>query len=170
RVRTDGALARREVAKGHLIEPIERRTETVEIFLVPRGRDGRKRAAMEGTFESDEPIALRLAGGRMIFARHLDRAFQRLGTRVLEKHGVGEARGAQPVGKFLSLRNAIEVGNVPNLLRLLGQRLDQIGMGMSERIDGNPSRKIEIPLTIGREQPSALAPLESEIDPRIGWQ
>src|SRR5262249_60792925 len=44
-LRTDGALDRIEVAKGHLIETIERRTETVEIFLVPRGRDGRKRAA-----------------------------------------------------------------------------------------------------------------------------
>ena len=41
---------------------------------------------------------------------------------------------------------------------------------MAERIDGNAGGKIEIALTLGREQPSALAPLESEIDARIGWQ
>jgi hypothetical protein len=39
-----------------------------------------------------------------------------------------------------------------------------------ERIDGNARRKIEIAVTLGREQPSALAPLESEIDARISWQ
>jgi hypothetical protein len=43
-------------------------------------------------------------------------------------------------------------------------------MGMSQRIDGNAGCKIQVPFALGREQPSALAPLESEIGPRIGWQ
>jgi hypothetical protein len=55
-------------------------------------------------------------------------------------------------------------------MRLLGQRLDQMRMGMSQRIDGNAGCKIQVPFALGREQPSALAPLESEIGPRIGWQ
>jgi len=125
---------------------------------------------MKGAFESDEAIALRIAGSRVIFARHLDRAFQRFGTRVLKKDGIGKAGRAKPVGKLLAFRNAIEIGDVPNFVRLLGQRLDQMRMGVSQPIDGDASRKVEIPLTLGRVQPSALAPLESEIDPRIGWQ
>ena len=76
----------------------------------------------------------------------------------------------EPVGELLAFRNAIEIGYVPDLMRLLSQRLDQMRMGMSQRIDSNAGCKIQVPFTRGREQPSALAPLESEIDPRIGWQ
>jgi hypothetical protein len=41
---------------------------------------------------------------------------------------------------------------------------------MSERIDGDTGREIKVALTLGREQPGALAPPESEVDPCIGWQ
>ena len=41
---------------------------------------------------------------------------------------------------------------------------------MSKSINGNAGGEIEIALTLGREQPSALAPLESEVDARIGRQ
>ena len=43
-------------------------------------------------------------------------------------------------------------------------------MGMAERIDGDAGGEIEIALAVGREQPSALAPLESEVDARISRQ
>ena len=43
-------------------------------------------------------------------------------------------------------------------------------MRVPERIDGDARRKIEVAVTLGCEQPSALAPLESEIDARISWQ
>ena len=41
---------------------------------------------------------------------------------------------------------------------------------MAERIDGDAGGEIEVALTLRREQPSALAPLESEVDARIGRQ
>ena len=59
---------------------------------------------------------------------------------------------------------------MPDLLRLLGQGLDQMGMRMPERIDRNTGGEIEVALTLGRIQPCAFAPLESEVDPCIGWQ
>ena len=95
---------------------------------------------MEGAFEGDDTVALRLAGGRLIFARHLDRALDRLGAGILEKYRVGEARRAQPVGELLAFRNAIEIGDVPEFLRLLGQRLDQLRMRMAKRIDSDAGR------------------------------
>ena len=41
---------------------------------------------------------------------------------------------------------------------------------MSKRINGDAGREIEVALTLRRDQPSALAPLESEVDARIGRQ
>jgi hypothetical protein len=59
---------------------------------------------------------------------------------------------------------------VPELLRLLGQRRDHVRMRVAERVDGDARGKIEIALAFSRVQPSALAPLESEVDARIGRQ
>ena len=115
-------------------------------------------------------IALRLAVRRLIFARHLDRAFDRLGAGILEEHGVGEGRLAQPVGQPLAFRDAVQVGDVPELLRLLVERAHQPRMRMSKRIDGDAGGEIEIALAVSREQPRALAPLESEVDARISRQ
>jgi hypothetical protein len=43
-------------------------------------------------------------------------------------------------------------------------------MGMSKSINGDAGREIEIALAVSREQPRALAPLESEVDTRISRQ
>ena len=43
-------------------------------------------------------------------------------------------------------------------------------MRMAKRVDRDARGEIEIALAIGRDQPRALAPLESEIDARIGRQ
>jgi hypothetical protein len=47
---------------------------------------------VERALEGDDPVALGMALGGVIFARHLDRAFHRLGAGVCKKHEVGEAR------------------------------------------------------------------------------
>jgi hypothetical protein len=59
---------------------------------------------------------------------------------------------------------------VPEFFGLFDQRIDHIRMRMAERIDGNARGKIEVAFTRGRDQPSALAPLESEVDARISRQ
>ena len=59
---------------------------------------------------------------------------------------------------------------MPELLGLLGDRLDQMRMGVAERVDRHARGEIEIALAVGRDQPSALAPLEGEVDARIGRQ
>jgi hypothetical protein len=43
-------------------------------------------------------------------------------------------------------------------------------MRVAERVDGDAGREIEITLARRREQPSAFAPLESEVDARISRQ
>ena len=169
-LRPDGLLDRIEIAERDLVEALDRGAEAFEILLVAGRRDGRERAAVEGALEGDDAVALGLARRRLIFARHLDRAFERLGAGIREEHRVGKARLAQPIGQPLAFRNAVQIRDVPDLLGLLGERLDQMRMGMAERVDGDARGEIEVALAIGREQPSALAPLESEVDARVSRQ
>jgi len=64
-----------------------------------------------------------------------DGAFQGLRAGIAEEGEVGEGRRAEPVGEFLGARDAIEVRDVPELLGLLGHRLDQCWMRMTQRVD-----------------------------------
>src|SRR4029078_10153368 len=41
---------------------------------------------------------------------------------------------------------------------------------MPEHIDRHTGSEVEVALTLRRIQPCAFAPLESEVDPCIGWQ
>jgi hypothetical protein len=104
------------------------------------------------------------------FARALDRAFHRLGAGIAEEHVVREARGAQPLGQPLALRDAEQVRYVDELGGLLRERLREPRMRVAERIHGNTGGEVEIALARGRRQPGALAPLEREVDARKSRQ
>src|SRR5436853_198823 len=43
-------------------------------------------------------------------------------------------------------------------------------MRMAERVDRNARGEVEVALAVDRYEPCALAPLEGEVDPRIGRQ
>ena len=90
---------------------------------------------MEGAFESDDAVAFRRAARRLIFAGAFDRALDRLGAGIAEEYDVGEACVAQPRRGALGFRNFEEVGDVPELRRLLGERGDQMRVRMTERVD-----------------------------------
>jgi hypothetical protein len=153
-----------------LIEAFDHGAEALEILFLPAGGERRQRATVESAFEGDDTVTLRVATRRLIFARHLNRAFHRLGAGIAEEHHVGKARPAQAVGNTLGLRNLVKVGDVPHLLRLSVQRLDKFRVGMPQRIDGDAGGEIEIPIAVGRNQPNALASLKGKVDTRIGRQ
>jgi hypothetical protein len=77
---------------------------------------------------------------------------------------------AQPLGQPLAFGNAVEVGDVPDLLCLLGERLDELRMRVAERVDRDAAGEIEIAIAVLRDQPGALTPLESEIDTGVSRQ
>ena len=62
----------------------------------------------------------------------------------------------------------VEVGDVPELAGLLGQRRDEMRVAVAERIDGDAGAEIEIALAVVGDQPAALAPLERQGRPREG--
>ena len=90
-----------------------------------------------------------MAGGAVELAHRLDRALAGLGAGVAEEHGIGEAVGDQPLGQTLLLRDLVEVGDVPELAALLDQRLDQMGMAVAQRRDGDAAGEVEIAVAIG---------------------
>src|SRR5262245_53391238 len=59
---------------------------------------------------------------------------------------------------------------MPDRAGLPADRLDQVRMGMAERVDRHARREVEVTITVGRDEPRALAALEREIDARVGWQ
>ena len=105
-----------------------------------------------------------MALGEMIVARQLDRAFHRLRAGIAEEHEVGEALLAQPRGEPLAVRALEQVRHVPELGRLLLQRLDQLRVRVAERIHRDTRGEVEIAIAIGGDEPAALAALEAEID------
>ena len=163
-------LGRGKIAEWDLIEALDCRAEALEIFFLPAGGQGRESSAVEGALEGNDAELFRLAAGGMVFAGDLDRAFDGFGSGIVEKHEIREACRAKPLGQPLAFRNAIEIGDVPDLFRLLGQRLDQPRMRVAERVDADAGGKIEIALAAGRGQPGTLAPLESKVDARISRQ
>jgi hypothetical protein len=137
------------------------------MLLLAAGRQRRQRAAVECALESDDAIALRLPIGGVILARDLDRALHRLGARIAEEHEIGEALRAQPLGQPFPLGHAVEVGHVPDLAGLFGQRRDQSRVAVSEHVHGHAGGEIEVALAVVGGQPSAVAPLEGEVGARI---
>ncbi len=89
-LRPDGALDRVEVAVGHLVEAIDRGTETVEIFLVAGRGQRREGAAVESAFKRNNPVFLRVSADRVVLAHDLEGGLDRFGAGVAEEHKVGE--------------------------------------------------------------------------------
>ncbi len=164
----DSGLDRLDVEAAHLIERIHGRTEALQMLGLATGGDGRERAPVEGAFEGDQPVTLRRTLHKVIATRGLDRALDGLGTGIGEEYPVCKCRGAKPLGKPLLLRDDVQIGDVPELISLLGQRLDEMWMRMAERGHRHAAREIEIALARRREEIGALPARESKLTAGIG--
>ena len=148
-----------------LVKAVERRAKTFEIFCRAGRGQRAERAAVECALEGDETIALGMTLGGVIAARDLDRAFHRFGAGITEEHEIGKALLAQPRGELVAVRAPEQVRHVPELCRLLLQRLDQMWMRMAERIHRDAGGEVEIAIAVGGDQEGAFPALEAEIDP-----
>ena len=168
RLRPDRLLDRGEIGERHVVEAFDRRPEALEVFRVAAGGDGRERAAVEGAFEGDDAPALGPAADIMVAPRRLDRGLARFGARIAEEDPVGERRRDQSLGELLLARDPIEVGRVPELLGLVGEGRDELGVGVAERIDRDARGKVEVALAIRGDEPAAFPALEDEVLARVG--
>ena len=161
--RTDGFFHGFDVAERDLIEAVERRAEAFEIFRSTRRGQCRQRATMKRALKSDDAEFLRMALGRMVATRDLDRTLHRFSAGIAEEHRVRKAVLAQPCGKAFTVRALEQVRHVPKLGRLLLQSRHQMRMRMAERIHRDARCEIEIALAVGPVEPDAFAALERQI-------
>ena len=161
--RRDGGAHGVEVAERHLIEAVQQRVEAMHQLLLLGGRDGGQRAAVEGLLEGDDAVLLRVAGFVMILADGLGAAFPRFRTRIGEEHGIGEGDLGQALGKALLPGDPEQVGGVPQLVRLLGQLLHQIGMRVTQRVHRDAGGEIEESSPVGRVEIRTLTTLEHDV-------
>ena len=164
----DGGLERFMIAELDLVEPFHRRAETLEVFRIAAGIDGAVGAAMEGTGEGDDAVALRVAIHEVIAARGLQRTFHRLGTGIGEEDPVGKGRLGELVRQFDAGRHLEHVGQVPELASLLGEGGNGLRVSMAQAIHRDARNKVEIPLAITRKQARPLAVIKDQIRRSVG--
>ena len=156
------------VAEGDLVEAARGRPEAFQVLGIPGRREGGQGPPVEGARAGDDARALRPPGVVMILARHLDHALDRLGARVAEEDPVREAVRAEALGQAPRLGDLVEIGDVPELLRLRGQGRDHVRMGMAQGVDRDAGREIEESSAVRRVEEGPLAPLEGERRTRVG--
>ena len=144
------------IAPGQLGETRQQRSEAVDQFLRACRRDGRGRTPVKRAFEGEDTVAVAALRGPVL-ARHLDSQFAGLGARVGEGHVVGEGRRRQAFGQTLLPRHAVEVRQMPDVLGLGLQRLDQLGMGVAERVHRDPGPEIKPSPAVLVPEPGALS-------------
>ena len=162
--RLDGS----DVEGRDLVEPFGRRAEALEMLRLAAGGDGGERPAVERAFEGNEPIALGRAGFEVIAAGGLDGALDRFRAGIGEKRHVGEGGGAEPLGQTLLLGDAVQIGHMPQFLRLLVQSAHEMRMGMAERGHRHPARKVEIALAGSGEEIGAFPAREGKFAAGVG--
>ena len=99
---------------------------------------------MEALVEGDD---LGLVGTELVdgvTTGQLEGGFVRFGAGVAEIDLIGKGGGDQLLGQAQGRLVGHHVGEVPQLLTLGFQGLDQFGMAMAQTIDRDPAREIHI--------------------------
>jgi hypothetical protein len=146
-----------QIVELGIFEARQQRLEPVAHLRLVGRADRAECPAVEGGVKRDQVMPLGIAVHEVIAPRGLDRAFHRLGARIGEEHRVGKTRIDQPLREVLALRGPVQVRHVHQRRRLLGDRLDQLGMAVAKRIHRNAAGEIEILLALFAVQIHALA-------------
>ena len=163
-------FGRLHVAPWHLMETGQQRAKALDHLFARGGGDGGGGAAMERAGKGDDldPVGLTLLVP--VLAHHLDGELCRLGPGVGEEDRIGKGGLDQHIRQSLLLRNFVEVRDMPELLRLLRQRIQHHRVGMAEGRDRDPGAKVEKTATVLFDQPGAFSFDEMQRGTGIGRQ
>ena len=146
----------------------DRRSEALDMALLPAGEDRRQRPAVECALHADDLRLVRVAAGMMVLADHLDAELDSFRPRIAEEHGVGEGVAHELLAHFLLARDGEDVRAMPQFLRLPGQRLDQRRMAVAQAGHGDAAGEVQESSAVGAVKVGAFTALESDIRPPIG--
>ncbi len=103
-------------------------------------------------------------------AHQLQRAFNRFGAAVGKKRAVHARGDAQLLGQQSLILVVIEVGDVDDLGCLVANHLHDAGMRVTQRIDAQPGKEVEIALALDVINVHALAARDGQRIAGIGVQ
>jgi hypothetical protein len=137
--------------------------EAFKVLLVAGGGERVQQAAVERRLEADDLVPFGLAIHELILADQLDAALDRLRAGIAEEHRVGEGEVGQPLGQLLAVADPEQVRGVPELGALLGESLDQGGVAVAQRVDGDAGGKVDITSAVRRVEIVALSAFEHDV-------
>src|SRR5439155_15937627 len=150
----DDGRGGREVVPGAEPHAGHQRLERRPVLFGPRQGERAHGPPVEAALKGHE---LRAARGAADAARELHRRFHRLRPRVAEEYLRREGDSGQAVGEGLGRLAVVEVARVNELPRLLADRGRDLAVAITEAVDPDPGREVEIGLAVGVGEASAPA-------------
>jgi len=158
--RADQLLGGGAVVEGGEAHAGQQGAEGSLVFLAGGEGQRARRPPVKAAGESDQiglAGAERLAGA---LTRELDRRFHRLGAGVAEVHLVGEGALAEHLGQVRVRGGVVEVADVAEPGHLLADSSDQLRVRMTERVDADARREVEIGFAVAVGEHRALPALQ----------
>ena len=123
---------------------LRQRRVVFAVFGLAADRYGKQRTAVEAVQAGDDFGFVFTKMITPIFSRQFQRGFVGFRAGIAEKHFVGKGMSYQLLRQFLCGFGGVDIGNVPQFLRLLRQCGNQIGMAVSQRVDRNAARQVDV--------------------------
>ena len=129
---------------GMCVKPAGLGPKPRRVLRLAAGGHGEQRAAVERVQRRDHADLLRAVAVVRVAARELQRRLVRLGAGVAEEHALGERRVDEPLREPQRRLVGEPVRHVPELPRLLVERVHHRRMAVAERGDGDAAREVDV--------------------------
>ncbi len=119
-------------------------TEAIGVGCLATDADGKEGTTVEALIEGDDLglLLAELLDG--VAAGQLEGRFVRFGAGVAEVDLVGEGGGDQFPGQTQGRLVGHHIGEVPQLFALGFQRLDQLGMTVTQAVNGDATGEVDV--------------------------
>ncbi|MNS92713.1 hypothetical protein D3C72_1268570 [compost metagenome] len=142
----DGGACRFDVVVGDVVDRWRQRLEAFRVLGLAADGDRKQGAAVEGAEARDDARLVRSELGVRVLARQLQGRFVGFRARVAEEGAVGEGRFRQRQRQAQDRLVGVAVAQMPQIIDLLGQHVDQRRMAVTEAVDGDAGGEIEVML------------------------
>ena len=146
-----------EIVEFGVLDTARNRPEALGILGLATDADGEEGAAMEGLTEGDDLVLLLAMGVVGETTRQLERGLVGLTTGGAEVDLVGEGALGQRLGQRQCRLVGVDIGQVPDLVGLVLERLDQRRVAVTQRGDGDATGEVDVLATFLIPQTATLA-------------